>query len=587
MSRDVMQRLWDTPIIALRCRGEAWPRGLLTPPLIPDTWMGLVQAAGGGRRFVPAGEDPRPQRDDTVVLVRNRSITVPLEVNDVPAAGGHAVRGTVEALLRCPAREDDLAALCKALLADEELTLEQLARAVEDAGASIALRGFVREHEARQLVHDDVRDALCDHLRKALERFLFSTGLILERLGRVEFTSRSLAEHEAIRRETARRVREMESRDVVQNAALAAAHRRLDNLGDILTKLKNAAAGDVDVQWRELLPSLTPGERGRLLENLWRLTPDRKVAEAIVVVAGRECVWLDPPEPERIARQVTLSEELGGLRSVTYDARRDTLWVGAATGLWNVDPQTGETRERYVVPNAQSPRTGFNAAVSSRGQLFATHSQLGAWSWRIDDPTDVQPLLQPVAGVPRTIRAITTDERKRVLLAADDRVHAFDLAGETAWQTAPAGGTIRCLAALEEWVYVGTASGALLRSDLNLRDAWLPVHRAYNPIESISARRWDDLIELVIPAGREGVFGVYAEEGIVSRLLDAPVALRRTWACDDTLVALSDSRDRLVVLNGTMPARTGHQVPIKQMLGWSIQDACVVMRQGEKGIRGS
>ncbi|MCK4341163.1 MAG: hypothetical protein KAY37_05500 [Phycisphaerae bacterium] len=576
MSRKILERLAAPELVALRCKGEAWEGSVFSRSLIPDNWMGLVVMPDGRRRFVPAGEDPDPKRDDTLVLVRNRAITVPLEIADVPASGGHPVTATVELLVRCWMREDDMSALRQALLTEDELTLDRLAEACDKAGAATALRSFIREQPAKTLVYDDLRDALLERLRNELQRFLFSAGLELERLGKVEFASASLAEQDALERETTRRVKELEARGMVERTALAATRRRLDDLGDVLSKLKDAADADGNLQWRELLPTLTPGERGRLLENLWRLTPDRTVAQSIVVVAGRECVWLDPAEPERIVRRLTLPEDLGGLRSVTYSPQDEALLIGAGSGVWRLKATNGEIVAKYVVPDAETPRTGFNAAITTGGCLFATHSELGAWSWNLDDPEDVQQLLRPIGGVPKTIRAVTVDERGRVLLAADERVHAFDPAGETAWQTGPADGRIHCLAALEEWLFAGTSTGALLRCDLNLRDAWLPVHRTHSAIESLCARRWDDLVELVIPAGPDGVCGVYVGEGIVSRLLKAATPIRRAWACDDTLVALVENRDRLVILNGDMPERTGLNVPIARVIGHSIQDACLV-----------
>lgn len=96
----MLDRLTDATILALRCPGSAWPRGLLGGPPIPDAWMGLVETPDGRRRFVPAGEDPRPARDDVLLLVRNRAITVPLELHDAPAACDHGVEARVELLVR-------------------------------------------------------------------------------------------------------------------------------------------------------------------------------------------------------------------------------------------------------------------------------------------------------------------------------------------------------------------------------------------------------------------------------------------------------------------------------------------------------
>ena len=615
MSRDVQKRLSDSQVVALRCRGDGWRRGLLGETPIPDAWMGLVVRPDGRRRFVPAGEDPRPERDDTLVLVRNRAITVLVAVADVTASDGHAVSATVEMLLRCPARDDELAALHEALLGAEELTLDLLSKAVSDAGAPAALRRFVQERAAGELVQTDHRDALVEALRTALKRFLFSAGLELERVGKVEFCSASLARHDALQQQTARRVKELEARGVVEHAALAATRRRIEGLSEILSKLKAVAAGG-DVQWRELLPSLTPGERGRLLENLWRLTPDRTVAQAIVVVAGYECVWLDPQKPQEIVRRVTLPGELGGLRSVSFDSGGDALLLGAATGVWRISAASGEVLGRYAVPGRESTRTGFNAAIVAapalgarltadtavapgerrpRGadatdtavapgaRLFATHSQLGAWSWSVEDATDVHPVLQPIGGVPKTVRAVCVDERGHVLLAADDRVHAYTAAGDTLWQSGAAGAAIHCLAPLADHVYAGTAGGTLLRCDVERPGEWLVVHRVLGAIETVQARRWDDLVELVIPAGSEGVCGVYAAEGIVSRLLHATMSLRRAWACDDALIALSEQRDRLVVLNAVMPEHAGWDVPAARLLGRAVQDACIVTRHEGTG----
>lgn len=639
----VRQRLDQPTVVAVRCRGGDWPRGLLAETPIPDTWMGLVVRADGGRRFVPAGEDPRPGRDDTLVLVRNRAITVPIELDDVPSADNHAVHAEIELLVRCPPREDELAALCRALLTESELTLTGLAAHVHAAGAPAALQAFIREQPAPSLIHDDQLDALLDSLSRALAPFLFASGLVLDRLGRVAFRSASLAREEEHRRSTARRADELAAKARLEEAALAATRRRLDALGDVLAKLQAAATGHADLQWRTLLPALSPSERGRLLENLWRLTPDRTVAVALVVVVGRQCLWLDPTEPEQIVRRVDLPEDLGGLRSVTFDRATNALLVGAATGVWRLDPAGGHVMSKYAVPTTQPPRTGFNAAVIRDGCLLATHSELGAWLWDAEEPSERQPanpppsqrgdgggsasprlpprttgrdagpplgggsqppalapssdatpveesgggtgptarpLLAPVAGIPRTIRAATAADHGRLLFAADNRVYAFRTTGESLWISGPTESTIHCLAVLDEHLYAGTSNGTLVRCDLALPGEWLALHRTSGPIESVCPRRWDDLIELVIPAGAHGIHGVYAEEGIVARLMDCPVPIRRAWACDDTLVGLTEPRDRIVVLNGTMPTRTGREVPIARRVGGPIQDACMVTQQG-------
>ena len=262
MVRDVLKALQEPGLVALRCNGDGWPRGLLSDTPIPDAWMGLVVKPDGRRRLVPAGENPRPDHDDTLVLVRNRAITVPLTVANIPSADGHEVGGTVELLVRWSQRDDDLGALFRNLLTGDDLELADLAQALNMAGAKANLNRFIRDHVAAELVHGDPRDALLDWFRRELQKFLFSSGLILERLGRVELTSDTLARHESVQRTTARRVQELQARDLVERTARAATQKRLDDLGSVLLKLKQTAATDRSLQWRELLPTLTPGERG-------------------------------------------------------------------------------------------------------------------------------------------------------------------------------------------------------------------------------------------------------------------------------------------------------------------------------------
>jgi len=79
MSREILNKLDKPTLVALRCKGDAWGGSLFGETLIPDKWMGLVLKADGRRRFVPAGEDPRPERGDTLVLVGSAGVCRQLE----------------------------------------------------------------------------------------------------------------------------------------------------------------------------------------------------------------------------------------------------------------------------------------------------------------------------------------------------------------------------------------------------------------------------------------------------------------------------------------------------------------------------
>ncbi len=578
MSRESLKQLEDLTVVALCIAGDEWPRGLLSGRPIPDHWMALIIKPDGRRGFVPAGEEPRTERGDKLVLVRNRPITVPLDVADCPGAKGNLVNGTCELLVRWQAREGDLAALHHSLLSTGPLTLPRLAEVIAEAGGCAALRELIRARPAETLVGHDRRDELLDALRERLKKFAFETGIELERVAKLSFASKMFEQQAALERETRRRVERIKAAEMVETAALAATKRRLDDLSGILDKLKSAAAVDEATQWHELLPALSPGERGKLLENLWRITPNRNVATAIAVVVGHECLWLDPAEPEQVLRRVMLGGELGGLRSVTYCPQNEWLLVGAASGVWALDASRGEVVGKFWVPDVEPPRTGFNAAVTVGDRLYATSSQLGCWSWSLDDPSDARPVLVPEGGVPKRFRAAVATDDGRVLFAADDCVHVYQPESGELSVLSAATDVIHCMAVLEDKLFVGTGDGKLFRVDLNHPDDWWVVQQFPTPIETVQVRRWTDLIELVVPAGARGVSGIYDEQNIVTRLLESATPIRRAWACDDVVVGLNELRDRLIVMNANLPERTGREARLARMTGQSIQDACIVLR---------
>lgn len=619
MSRDVMRRLGDSTLVALAIRGSDWPRRFMGPAPIPDTWMSLVETRDGKRWHVPAGDEPRTGEGDTVTLVRNRPLTVPIDTREVPAGCGNTVGGTADVLVRWHTREDELAALHRSLLSRGELTLQKLADAFADGGGRAALQKFIASRDAGALISDDHRDALLAHLREQLKKLCFETGLSIEQVATLKLGSSTLARRAAMQQDAAHEVERIRSRELVEQAALAATQKRLGELGGVMEKLQTAAArGGDNMQWHELLPALTPGERGRLLESLWRIAPDRHRTTAIVVVAGDECVSLDPQSPETILRRTKLPQEMGGVRSVSFDAAHRWLLVGAATGIWALHAEDGNVVLRFAVPDVSPPRTGFNAAVIVGDRLYATHSQLGCWSWplvssgvaraispcsddrvaraispcdrdpettRSDSPCHTPPgaqsgsafpILVPHDGSPRTIRAVCGSADGRVLLAADDTVHAYNPATGVLEVIANADDTIHCLATLGYELFAGIADGKLLRLDLRQPEDWWVPYRTNIPIESVQARQWSDLVELIVPGGDQGVVSVYSEENVVTRLLETATPTRRAWAADDIVIALNDRRDRLTVMNSNSPDRKGRDVVLARVLGSSIQEACLV-----------
>jgi hypothetical protein len=216
--------------------------------------------------------------------------------------------------------------------------------------------------------------------------------------------------------------------------------------------------------------------------------------------------------------------------------------------------------------------------------LYATSSELGCWSWALDDPADAKPVLAPEGGIPKRVRSAVATEDGRLLFAADDCVHVLEPQAGDLGVLSAADDTIQCMTALGATLFVGTGGGKLFRVDIDHPDDWWLVQQFPATIESVQARRWSDLVELIVPAGSRGVSGIYADQHVITHLLESSTPIRRAWASDDVVVGLNQLRDRLVVMNANLPERTGREARISRMTSQSIQDACIVTRgQGAEG----
>lgn len=583
MASDFANKFNDAGIVAFALAGDEWPRSAFSPTLIPDAWFALLSKSDGRRWIVPSGEDPRPERGDTLTLMRNRAIVVPVDVADGVSKDQRAITCRSELLVRWPMREDAVDAFRRGPLAENPLRLARLAELVCGHGAQRGLSRFIAMNEAETLISADRCEALAELIRGDIRQFLFENGLTIERVASLTCDCPSLRKERQRRQATSARIDEIKSRELVEQAALEAARRRVGELSGLFDKLR-AAAGPDGRQWRELLPALAPNERIHLLENLWRITPDRSTARYVIVVAGHECVWLDPRQLRPIEHRVTLPRDLGKARSVTFDAKQNALLIGAADGICAVSAVDGEIQRRFRVPDETTVQTGFNAATIFNGRVFASHSQRGVWSWSLDGG-DGRAEFSPVDGLPRRIRCVTHDDAG-VFFAADDKVMMLT-PGENVRVIAETGrGEIRSLTIAGNHAYFGTDDGMLLRDRLDgTQGVCECIYRVAAPIESISARRWTDMTELVIPAGPAGVVGLFVEEGAVGRLLDAPrQTIRRAWACDDLVVAMRDLRDRLILLHADDVVRAGKSVSMIDLLGRDIEDACIVTQSAAESV---
>lgn len=578
MSNPLRTTLDDPHVLAVRMPARDWPRRLLARQPVPDKWVALASWPDGRRRLVVAGQAPPDDDGATLLLVRRRPIEVELTVEDAPAADDLPCTARCRLIVRWPENADDLAALASHLLTDEKLTAAELARTIAEHGGLTGLRSFLRSRPAAELVETDTTADLLESLQQALRPWCFRTGCVLERVASLEVSSPAYRRQRQREHEARQKIAAVRNRELLEQARLAAAERRLEAVRSLIDRLRDVA-DDAPGSWTKLLTALAPTERGTLLTELWRITPGQTRTRAIVAVTERDCVWLDPDRPTEITRRTALPRDLGGLRSVGYDPGSDTLLVGCAIGVWLLDPTSGEVRRALRVPDPPRVRTGFNAAVRVGPYVVATHSQLGCWWWLAETDGEPYTVQQPPAGPLVGIRSVQPLDDEHFVFASGDAVLRVHTDWPTPRPVTRVGATIRSLTVHEARAYIGTEDGRVLTVDPRADEAAAsPLHTAGEPLESVTVRRWFDVLELLLPAGRSGVLAVYPDNALTARLLESPTPVRRVRAADDCIVALSRGYDRLAVRTPTTEVT---DVPLAAMTAALVQDMTLVTQRGE------
>lgn len=581
MSNAMVDRLHDPELLALVVRSGGWLRSLLTDTVIPDSWIGLIARADGRRVLAPSGERPRLDREDRLLLVRNRPIAVALTAENVRAACGRRVDAACEVLLRWTPREAELSALWSTLVPGETLGVAELAAAVAAAGGQRGLSDLITAHTAEELVDGDRRAELLAELSRGLARFLFESGARIERIAMLAATSRALERERAQEAESDHARRQIAAREMLESARAVATARRLDRASELLERMRRLTDRTDGTEWHSLLPEMSPADRTGLLGCLWRIAPDRHKTTALVAVAGQACLWFDSARPRSVARRVELPSSLGALRSVRHDPATRRLLLGAVSGVWQIDDESGEVAGRFEAPAAESPRTGFNAALNFGDRLLATHSQLGCWSWPLAEPARAIPILVPHGGAPTTIRALSMAESnpQRVLFAADDCVYAVRTPSFEPQLITTAHARVTAVADTGASIFVGTEDGRLLRFMPGDNESALVVHRCPGALESIVVRRWFDLLEVLVAGRENGIVSVYPDEGAFVAVLEHARPLRRVVAADDSIAALTELRDWVVIQIAA--AGDPVEMPAARLAGGVIEDIAIVTRPVE------
>ncbi|MDX2198020.1 MAG: hypothetical protein SF069_03505 [Phycisphaerae bacterium] len=594
MPVDFLKLLSDPDTIAFRLRGRDWPRALLRgAEPVPEGWAALVESEQGAQRIFAPGSAIDVAPHDAVTLVRRteHALTIALSAT---TADHETVETRCRLTIDSPFTAGDLASMAAwaASAASQRIDFDRVQSEVSQQLID-ALQRHARQHDAAWLVDTANRATIERWLSEAARAIEFERGL---RAARMELEQPRCPRLEQARAETRSFEQQQAAiarRTELERASRAAAAERLRETAAMLDRLRGEGG---QRGLREILHATPTADRARLLSQLWHAGASLSTTSAIVAVGGGTLVVVALNAPAAAARRVPLPDSLGGLSAVHVDAERNTYWIGAERGLWRVSSlDDGTPPKAYSISASPRRRAGVNSIVIAAGRVYATHSGVGLWSWIIESPAPpdgdgaasrAEWTPSPNANV-NGVRGATLLRDGRLAFAVDGQVFSLSPHAETNRAATPpvpfsppAAARIRTLAASQDSLFAGLSDGAIASLPLSSPTRWAELDRIDGPVASLAVRRWFEIDELLIPAGRRGVVAHYGD-GASATLLPAPATaagaapIDRVWAVEDVLVGLSQDLGRAYLLRRGEEAVA--QVAIARLLGAAVEDICLVL----------
>ncbi|MCH8146494.1 MAG: hypothetical protein IH987_00650 [Planctomycetes bacterium] len=557
--------------------------GLLTRTLdLPGFWAALITRTAGDQIVVQPGANiPRAGAED-IMFVRVSPVDVSIETEGLVSRDHFQGNAAVDVKVSVVPEAGDLQSFQKHVLGSHRVVqTKAIARYLEPT-VRAALMEVAAKLDGKELVGPDALDQLATAVADALKAPCFSGGLRAESRPVVRIDSASLRGLQKTQQETARRRAEHDTSLSLKKAIERAQGEHLDHLAEMLDRLSSLATASPDVDLPVLLQTFTEQQRGELYEALF--ATDAAVTETrwIVVAVGHELLFFEPKDPSKVARRVPIEGTVGAVRSVQTAGHGEpgaVLWLGAATGVYRLPLDAKRPDLTLSVPGAPSVRGGFNAVAACEDRVFASHSELGLYEWRVDKPDSPRRLLESMTKSSQTVRAVCATGGQ-VYCAIDDRVICMPIGDGAQMPSQLFTGSdcsITSLCVSPSGVFAGNSRGDVLRwsgsADTDPEIISRGGGRAAESIWHLATQGVDRLIfsdtSICI---RAQVLG----DSFVCRYEAGGQTLRRVEAVADQIVATNELRDRLFCWTPGHPARPANTIPVSRMCSQSIQDFCLV-----------
>lgn len=544
---------------------------------LPPGCAALVWEHSGPPKYLPAGTPIESNGVARLLFVRTPIFRLLYHFTKLTSQDGYDLSATVDVPVQIVAERAELAAFCQHVVGSSgEVTVEHLTHYGEESFRAAAA-AYAKANDIVNLLSPETWKRFDAVAAEHFKPVGFSSGLALAGDVRITIESSDYARAAEAQRTHKHREQRIEEQRRLRELAAGAQREHLTELADVLEKLSAFSDRHDGTSLVELIRALDPSQRGGLYHALLTRSQTGLRTTAVLLVAGDELLRIDPAEPKKIARRLSLASDIGPLRSVRLSRweGRPVLLIGARSGVHLLQSEQ-DPRQTYAFNVERELRGGVNSACIIGEHLYATHSEVGLIRWHLRRPDHFDRLLTDVLDGASSVRDVQADDAGRLWLATDRRVIALSATAEHAPMLLNAPAMVTALCVADGYIFAGLDTGQIVQWSIAQPELLESVRPpSGSPVESIEHLEGGGVPRLLV-ADRRPYLDLLVLGDTTSTRYTTGQPLRWGFAAADLVAAVSDRRDQLILWQTDSPAEPIATMHIGQLVGRSIQDAAVL-----------
>lgn len=548
---------------------------------LPHDVAALIRGDLGERRACPPGGTLTAEGADALLLIRLKPVDVRIEQWTVSSADHFPCVASVGFAVTPVGETGEMSSFEKRVVGRWfGVDVGGVGRYFEEAARS-GLAAAAEGRGVEALIEPRRREDVTADVAAAIRPAAFAAGMRVDGPIEVRFDSPLYRQSLRARTESKRLRDDFVLHERLAEARETARRKRAEHLAELLDRMREESHRVPGLVLSDLLKSFAEPDRAELYQALLGTNEVRSATRWVVVGSGDAILHFDPQSMGEPAKRRPMGGDVGPIRSVQshVDAsgfRR--LFVGAATGVYELGAEGDGEAKPYRADSNGSVRGGFNAVALLGEVILATHSELGLVRWQRGTHDAGKAIRASETRGAATVRGVQVQYRD-VYYAVDNEIVRFSadrLEGDSTRYVGSAS-SITAFVAAEDGVYAGNADGEILHWPAEAAERpSIIVAGSGRPIESVVIHAFPGLRRLLHTNGSAGVSVRVLGDTLTSRYEAGGQTVLRAEAASDLIVGTTELRDRLICW---LPSDTGkpHSIAtVGRLTHHSIQDVCLI-----------